>query len=202
MKIISIIGVCLLLLLFAGTMVYIYVLPDGEIRVLDKMESEGKSDALIKVFYERTEPAFSKKILPWLKARESLGYAPYYYATARHLLIVEKPYEALLYYTAAGLFARIDAMACSDSGAQAFILELEKPFGGVRDYVKAVPGTKLAAGTWALNREEESFPRKLPEWICSKSKRIIGQYRSLEEWKKDREEIRKQFKSYISLESE
>ena len=59
---------------------------DKELRELERLEHDKEYYKLIELLYNHCDPAFSKKVLPWLHAREDRGFAPYYYAQAIHLL--------------------------------------------------------------------------------------------------------------------
>lgn len=171
---------------------------------LDKLESSEDEVALIKYLYKNSTKEHSKVFLKWLEQREDEGFPPYLYATARNYLIEGDAYQALLYYSAAGLMARIDAARCTDRTTASWVAFLENSFVGVHDYMKEHPTSKLAAGKWALLKEESSKRRKLPSWICKNGENPMKYvaYKPEELWQLEREEIRRAFKEFTESKPE
>lgn len=174
----------------------------SDIEIINKLNDlENKKDylALIRELYENVNPETSPEILSWLKEREDSGFAPYLYATARHLLITNEPYQALLYYSAAGLIARVDAAHCTDRTAAGMVAFLENGFSGVHKYMADNPGSKRAAGTWAMLKEETSKNRPLPEWLClnGDSPSPYVPFLAQELWENERTNIRVAFDQFM-----
>jgi hypothetical protein len=170
---------------------------------LERFERAHDYPSLINALYKKREgTAFSTSVLPWLKERESKDFAPYLYATALHLILLDQPDDAMLYYFRAGLLARIDLLRCADSTAEQVVMQLESPFKDVQDYLGAHPGAKVTSGTLALLKEEESLPvRGKPDWLCLYGEHKLNPYIAYiddAEWMKRRQETRDSFKFLIS----
>ena len=167
---------------------------------LNQLEANKDYLNIIKALNENVDPEFSKVVLPWLQEREASGFAPYLYAAARHYLITGDAYQALLYYSTAGLTARIDAARCTDRSTAGFVAYLENGFSGVQQYIKANPDSMNAAGTWALLKEDETKNRALPEWLCTNGDNPSEYvpYVSEEIWQGERAQIRTAFEQFVA----
>lgn len=176
---------------------------DGSLSPMETLKQlDGEQDhaKIIELLYTNVDPEFAAQALPWLKERDYTGYAPYYYAQARYLLILNQPYQALQYYMLAGLSARIDAARCADISVAALIAFLEKGFEGVHEYMQLEIDSKATSGNWALHKEEQVAQRAIPAWICSQgtSPRSYVNYIPDEIWQHKRSDIRDEFARYIA----
>jgi hypothetical protein len=172
--------------------------PNKYVAELNELEKKKDYVNLIKALYENTTPEYSKAVLPWLKKREDSGFTPYLYATARHMLITDETYQALLYYSAAGLAARVDAARCSDRTTASWVAFLENGFSGVHEYMNAHPESKATAGKWALMKEETLKGRDLPAWMCLNGEKTSEYvpYVPEELWQQERIQIRNAFDQF------
>lgn len=191
-------------LLFLGYHYYRSLPPtlskDSELAQLEKLEHEKKYPELINLMYQKRDKAFSEKLLPWLKSREDIGFAPYYYAQALHLINTGKPEEAMLYYFAGGLVARVDLLRCVDKSAETYIAVLESPFPDVPAYLEKHTGMRVTAGTFAIEMEEFVKDRAAADWLCSQGdiQMKYDQFFPEDEWQGRREIAVESFRKVIS----
>ncbi|NDF11945.1 MAG: hypothetical protein EB060_03895 [Proteobacteria bacterium] len=139
---------------------------DPDLATLEIYEHNKDYTKLINTLYTNRDKAYSTKVLPWLHDREDKGFAPYYYAQALHMNNLGNQKEAILYYFAGGLVARIDLLRCLDKTAETMIAALESPFPDVPKYLEENPGNKVSAGTFAVEMEEFTKDRSPAEWLC------------------------------------
>ncbi len=133
------------------------------------------------LFRKREGTAFSEAVLPWLEKREERAFAPYLYAQALHLNVLQKPEEAIRYYFRAGLLARIDLLYCLDASAEKLIMQMESLFPDTLDYLDEHPGARVSAGTLALLKEEQAVGRPKPDWLCPYGDKKLSKYEAFVE---------------------
>ena len=153
------------------------------------------------LFRKREGTAFSEAVLPWLAEREELGFAPYLYAQALHLNVLQRPEEGIRYYFRAGLIARVDLLRCLDASAETLIMQMEELFPDALDYLDENPGTRVAAGTLALLKEEQAVHRPKPEWLCTYGEKKLSKYAAFTEdaaWQEKRLLALENFRVLIS----
>jgi hypothetical protein len=173
------------------------------IQTLDQTERNNRD--VLKLLFDgikTTNSDEARLVVQWLKERQNRGEHPYLYLIGFYCALQNtrlSKQEGLEYLARAALVYRIDAAKCGDPTANQAVPILEASLGLplIRKNLKDNPNMRKRVIKSALEYEEKSQARYLPEWICLHGMKHGSPQPDEATWQAHRKKVRDEFDSWF-----